>query len=365
MFENLLSWLLLPLGVVLGLNLARKREPQNGGGHGDIPPAGGGLARTVESEADVVELQMTLGSLFRKRGDVDRAIRLHEVILARSGLSQAEAAKARLELAEDYLRAGLMDRAEALLHELVDGGQQVAPALEMLLDLYELGRDWTRAIETASRLQSVLGSSLGPRTAHYWCELAENAIHAGMLEDAEQQANRALDADRNCIRASLLLAQMAEKREQWVEAIGCYGRAILQDRRYVSEVLGPLRRCHEASGRMGDYLQLLDDAVLDLQGSIPVVLAKLRLQQEAGSDVSRVAAERFSATPDWRLLLLWLELQTAGDESSKAVLEAARKRLEARPRYSCSSCGLQPSVLFWQCPSCKQWASIAPLSALI
>lgn len=365
MFENLLSWLLLPLGVVLGLNLARKRDPQDGGGRSDAPAAGGGLARTAESEPDVVELQMTLGSLFRKRGDVDRAIRLHEVILARSGLSDAEAAKARLELAEDYLRAGLMDRAESLLQELVDTGRLVEAALEMLLDLYEQGRDWTRAIDTAGRLQSVLGSSLGPRTAHYWCELAENSIHGGALADAQQHANRALDVDRNCIRASLLLAQMAEKREQWAEAIGGYGRAIAQDRRYVSEVLGPLRRCHEASGRMDDYVQLLDDAVLDLQGSIPVILAKLRQQQEAGSDVSAVAAERFAATPDWRLLLLWLESQTGDDDAAKAVLEAARKRLEARPRYCCSSCGLQPSVLFWQCPSCKQWASIAPLSALL
>lgn len=365
MFENLLSWLLLPLGVLLGLNLARKRDPHSEAVRSDAVPSSAGLARAAESEPDVIELQMTLGSLFRKRGDVDRAIRLHESILARSSLSGPEAAKARLELAEDYLRAGLMDRAEALLQGLVDGGTLVDAVLEMLLDLYEQGRDWLRAIETAARLESVRGSSLGARIAHYRCELAETALHGGVVAEAQQQAARALDADRGCVRASLLLAQMAEKREQWNEAIDLYGRAIEQDRRYVSEILGPLRRCHEAAGRLGEYSGWLDDAVHDLQGAVPVVLARFREQRERGADVATAAAERFTSAPDWRLLLLWLELRAGDDAATAAVHAAARKRLESRPRYSCSSCGLQPSVLFWQCPSCKQWASVAPLSALL
>ncbi|GAC1633243.1 MAG: lipopolysaccharide assembly protein LapB [Nevskia sp.] len=371
MFENLLSWLLLPLGVAFGLSLARKREVDPDAPHRAASSAPGVakidddqaisvLSRGAETEPGVVDLQMTLGSLFRKRGEVERAIQLHEAVLARPMLTAKDAAYARHELAQDYLRAGLMDRAESLLQALVTSGEQLAPALELLLDLYEQGRDWPQAIVTASRLEGVLGSSLAARIAHYHCELADSALHGGDLQVAQREAEHAVDSDRGCARASLLLAELAEKRGDSAVAIRAYSRAAEQDRRYLPEILAPLKRCFEAAGASHAYIQYLDDAEIDHPDSVPVALAKAEQLRAEGVDAQSYLAERLAAKPNWRGLLLWLEGQAADDPDAAKVRKALRSRLDARPRYSCSSCGLTPSVLFWQCPSCKQWATIAP-----
>ena len=371
MFENLLSWLLLPLGVAVGLSLARKRDlgvdaphradaAASSSARTDDDQAITALSRAADAEPGIVDLQMTLGSLFRKRGEVERAIQLHEAVLARPSLTAKDAAHARHELAQDYLSAGLMDRAESLLQELVLSGEQLAPALELLLDLYEQGRDWPQAIATARRLESVLGSSRASRIAHYHCEQADSALHASDPEAARREAERALDIDRDCVRANLLLGGLAEKRGEWTAAIRSYSRAAEQDRRYLPEILAPLKRCYEAAGQMKAYAQYLDDAEIDHPDSVPVALAKAEHLRAEGADAQAYLAERLASKPNWRGLLLWLEGQSVNDPDAAKVRKALKMRLDARPRYACSSCGLAPSVLFWQCPSCKQWATIVP-----
>lgn len=374
MFENLLSWLLLPLGVVLGLGLARRGEGEAGAARSgaaagspklDDDQAITALSRAAEVEPGVVELQMTLGSLFRKRGEVERAIQLHEAVLARSALPASDASQARVELAQDYLRAGLMDRAESLLQQLVGSGERLAAALELLLDLYEQGRDWPQAIATAQRLEAVLGSSLAPRIAHYQCELADTAAHGGDAAAAQREAERALGSDPACARASLLLGGLAEKRSDWADALRAYTRVIEQDRRYLPEVLAPVRRCHEAIGDKAAYLQFLDDIDSDHPDSVPVALAKAEWLRSQGGDAQAFLAERLARKPNLRGLLAWLEGQAPDLPEAAKVRLALRQRLDAKPRYACSSCGLAPSVLFWQCPSCKQWATIAPQAETI
>lgn len=371
MFETLFSWLLLPLGVVFGLALARKRAgsglptqgvpPADAGGNNNDEQAIIALSRAVETESGTAELQLTLGSLFRRRGELDRAIHLHEAVLARPGLSAADAATARYELAQDYLRAGLMDRAETLLHALVASGTLLEPALELQLDLYEQGRDWPQAIATAQQVQAARGSSLAPRIAHYRCELADSARHSGDTDSAAREAERALDVDRGCVRASLLLAQLAETRRDFPAAIRAYQRAIGQDRRYLPEALPPLQHCYASSDDAAGYAQFLDDAEADHPDAVAVTLAKAAQLRAGGLDAQHYLAAALARTPNWRALLFWLEgIAPGADTEAAAVREALRKKLEARPRYVCSSCGLQPSVLFWQCPSCKQWATIAP-----
>jgi lipopolysaccharide biosynthesis regulator YciM len=377
MFENLLSWLLLPLGVVLGLSLARNRDVAGGGAAGvargmkldSVQPEDdrgiNALSRAADADPGVVELQMTLGSLFRKRGEVERAIHLQETVLAKPSLSVQQAATARTELAQDYLRAGLMDRAESLLQSLVSSGTELDASLELLLDLYEQGRDWSQAIATARRLESVRGIALSSRISQYFCELAEAALHAGELETAQREAERALDTDRGCVRASLFLGSLFEKRGDSSAATRAYSRAIEQDNRYLPEALAPLKRCFDAAADADGYKAFLDDAEADYPDSIAILLAKTQLQRLAGEDPQAYLAERLSKKPDWRALLFWLEGIESAVPDAARIREALHKRLQMRPRYVCSSCGLSPSVLFWQCPSCKQWATISPASDAI
>lgn len=359
MLETLISWALLPMGVLLGSAMARRKMLD---GSEPAPPGEPKLDLNLppRTDAETVELQMTLGSLFRKRGEFDRAIQLHEAVLARSGLSVLEAGQARLELAQDFLRGGVMDRAEALLQSLVGSGEHLDEALELLLDLHEQGRDWQEAIRTAARLQSVQGKSQARRIAHHHCELGDNARHDGDLALARQRAEKALDADRGCARASLQLAALAEAARDWGGAIKAYGKAIEQDVRYLPEVLAPMKRCHHEADRDEAYRQFLDDAEADHPESLAVVLAKAEALSEEGGDAQAYLAGRLMKTPSLIGLLAWIDAAMPGFDTAAGLTEAYRKRLQALPRYVCSSCGLKPGVLFWQCPSCKQWATIAP-----
>lgn len=371
MFENLLSWLLFPLGVVLGWSLARKRETEPAGrtmhqmspaaamAEGDEDSAISALSRAIESQPEAVELELTLGSLFRKRGELDRAIRLHESLLERPALGEAQSASIKRELAQDFLRAGLMDRAESLLVGLVERGGDLGPSLELLLEAYEQGRDWPAATATAQRLQGVLGASMAPRIAHHYCEQADAERARGDAAAAAKAAQQALDADRDCARASLLLGALAEAAKDWPAAIRAYQRVIAQDPRYLSEAIEPLARCYRETGEASAWYQFLSDTEADHPDSLAIALAKASSLRAGGRQADGYLATRLAARPDWRGLMIWLDGKTFEAEGA-AMLEAYRKRLAARPRYRCSSCGLQPSVLFWQCPSCKRWATIAP-----
>lgn len=371
MFENLLSWLLFPLGVVLGLSLARKREAEPAGRsmHAMTPAAAipeaaedsaiSALSRAIEGQPAAIELELTLGTLFRKRGELDRAIRLHESLLERPALPEAQAAAIKRELAQDFLRAGLMDRAESLLVELVERGGDLGPSLELLLEAYEQGRDWPAAMATAQRLQGVLGTSMAPRVAHHHCEQADAARARGDAAAAIKAAQQALDVDRDCARASLLLGAFAEAAKDWPAAIKAYQRVIPQDRRYLSEAIEPLARCYRETGEASAWYQFLSDTEADHPDSLAIALAKASSLRAGGREADDYLATRLAAKPDLRGLLIWLEGKPF-EPAGTTMLEAYKKRLAARPRYRCSGCGLQPSVLFWQCPSCKRWATVAP-----
>lgn len=367
----MLVWLLLPLGVALGWALARGRHGSGGPAEGQAGAAGlagdgsdqaiAALSRAAAADPGTLELQITLGGLFRKRGELDRAIRVHEAALARAPAHQAEAATLRLELAQDYLKAGLLDRAEALLHELEASGQQMAPALELQIDLHEQGHDWAHAIDTALRLQAVRGSGAGPRIAQYHCEQAEAARLQGDLAAAAAQAGKALEQDPECIRASLIQAGLAEAAKDWSGAIKAYWRAMQQDGRYFTEVTVKIEKCYQAAGKAGDYAKFLDEAEIALAQSAAPALAKARWLQAQGQDPRAYVGQHLAQKPTREGLLLWLEAGAKDEPAMKAVGEGLKKALQTQPRYHCTACGLRPSVLFWQCPNCKKWGTVVPV----
>ncbi|HWY24372.1 MAG TPA: tetratricopeptide repeat protein, partial [Nevskia sp.] len=233
------AWLLLPLGMALGWAWARRRAEGAPRSREDAAQAGledlgeddqaiAALSHAADADPAAAELQLTLGALFRKRGEIDRAIRLHETLLARTDLPRKVADAARIELAQDYLKAGLLDRAESLLQDMEGSSPQLAAALELLLDLYEQARDWPQALEAGRRLQSVKGQSLGPRLAQYCCETADSAQRQNDLAAATRELQQALEYNPECVRASLAQAVLAEAAKDWKEAIKAYWRAMQQ-----------------------------------------------------------------------------------------------------------------------------------------
>lgn len=382
MFDSVFTWLLLPLGMALGWVMARgapgtqrsKLSPEQLGGllthlvSDDSDEAIRALTEAAEVDNSTAELHLTLGSLFRKRGEVDRALRIHEALLARPGLRADLQHQARFELAHDFLKAGLIDRAEQLYQQLVDDGLFVGPSLEQIQKIYEQGRDWQHAIDTARRIEASKGEPRRAVIAQYFCEMADEARREGAMDEALKLARKAQDADKSCVRADLLLGALAEAAGDPAGAIKSYRRAIEQHPRYLPEAIEPLRRCFEQTGDRAGYLQVLKDA-RELSASSLPLLAEAQLLRAEGVDVMEHLSQSLQARPSRAVLAEFLEaleskpdIIAAGLDKPAASLRAALKRvMETAPRYQCSQCGFAPRQLFWQCPSCKSWGTTSPI----
>jgi lipopolysaccharide biosynthesis regulator YciM len=370
-----LAILLLPLGVALGWYVARLSvQPEDQPGRpvpndylaglqfladDDPDQAIAALMRAVEVDSETAELHLTLGRLFRRRGEVDRALRIHQNILTREGLPARQVNQARFELARDYQAAGLLDRAEVLYRELVDEGMFLEDGLAALQGIHEQTRDWEKAIDVAAQLASVRGQSLQPLIAHYHCELADRARMADDTATAIAHAVEALRADGKCVRASLLLGDIHEKAGDRKAALRAYERVPEQNIRFFAHVLPMLRRVNSGGGHLENYARYLNDAEQHYRSPQPT-LARIRLMREAGMDPTEALLELTRAQPTWSALQLLAE--THADESPvfEALHQGLDRAAESMPPYRCNECGLTPRLLFWQCPSCKHWGSIEP-----
>lgn len=374
-----LAWLMLPLGAALGWYLAQRwpRPVEQGSRtsseylaglthlvNQDPDQAIAAFVKAVEVDDETVELHLTLGSLFRKRGEVDRALRIHENLLARPGLKPLYRNQARFELAQDFQKAGVMDRAESLFKELVAQGMFLQPSLENLLALYEQVRDWRQALEAARQLEAVKSGSLRPLIGQYYCELSEAARARKDLPEALRLAGRALSEHAECVRGSLLQGALHEAAGDTAAAIKSYRRVPEQDARFIGEVIEPLQRCYEARQDRAGFWAFLQEAE-ELWQPSSVVLAKARFMLAEGMDPAPYLMERLPRQPQWRALDLLMGHVAPRAGELGALIEGLRKALASvmarRPAYQCVHCGFTPGLLFWQCPSCKQWTTVAPL----
>jgi lipopolysaccharide assembly protein B len=374
-----LTWFLLPLGAALGWALARsfwqgkdgtpvseRRTYLTGLEHlvaEDPDQAVAELLQAADQQPETAELQLTLGSLFRRRGEVDRALRLHENLLKRNGLDPELAQRARFELAQDYVKAGLVDNAEKLFRDLVRQGVHLAESLEALVAIYEQLRDWSHAIDFAQQLEAVRAQSFKPLIAQFTCERAENARLKNDHPEVLRLSARALSVHADCVRASLLQAGAHEALQDFAAAAKAYRRVPEQDPRFLREILLPLRRCQEKLRDLAAYWKFLEEAEERWPDPAPV-LAKLELMKSEGVDPVPYLSEVLHKHASWAVTLKLMEQLESRPTATpnlpiKPVREAMEK-LNLTALYQCHHCGLKPRVLFWQCPSCKQWGSITP-----
>ncbi len=397
----MLEWLflLLPLAAFSGWWVARRTQADRGSG-GTIPDAAflRGLnylldqrpdkaidlfVKLAEVDSDTVELHLALGSLFRRRGEVERAIRIHQNLVARPGLDRAQRGFALYELAQDYNRAGLFDRAEALLLELIEIEPGERRGLRGLLDIYQQEKDWARCLEIAQRLALISNRPMDVELAQYHCELAEEALRVpasgatpsvasgGAIERAREHLSAAQAAHPQCVRAILLEGRLAIERGDAATALGLYRRVAEQGPAFISEVLPHLVAVLSAQGgdsliaelerlyriRPGSALALaLAEAMEQAQG--PEAAAD-RLARHLRDFADPIALERLltlapsglePGAPPASSGPLWVHLET--------VRRVVRRLAERHGAYQCDHCGFVARRLHWQCPSCKRWGTI-------
>ncbi|MGH8371434.1 MAG: lipopolysaccharide assembly protein LapB [Gammaproteobacteria bacterium] len=321
--------------------------------------------KMAEVDSDTVETHFALASLFRRRGEVDRAIRIHQNLIARPSLTRMHRAQAFFELAQDYLRAGLLDRAESILLEMLDTPSYTEITLRGLISLYEQQKDWDQAISMRRRLQAVTGLSEEPTIAQYFCELAQAALASEDTALANRFLKRAQSHDPEGLRASFVLAQMAEQAEDWVRSERQYQKILQRDARYATEILPVLSRILKKAGKPNSMQDILQDLRRhEPKASTYIALAAI-LDPSLDDAVSRACVTEYLRNEASLRGLYDMYRSFAGNrDDSVAELEplkvAVSKLLQNGPRYRCEECGFRGRTLYWQCPSCKTWNSTIP-----
>lgn len=322
----------------------------------------------VDVDSDTVETHLILGSLFRRRGEVDRAIRIHQNLIARPNLEPRQRANALLELGRDYMRAGVLDRAEGLFKELINTGFQHAEGYARLRDLYEQEKEWERAIWAAERLRSHTRESQGMRIAHYHCELGEQAARSGDPVKAAQHARKALANDRSSVRASILLGDLAVRVGDDRKALKHYGHVTDQHRDFASLVLDRVRAAYARLNDGAGYERFLAQ-LRRYDSSLATLLARLEALHAQGreDEFDALLNEELDrdnvALPTLQVFLrTWsgrVEDAAAGDVLTRAA-HVLEKYLHQRPIYRCVNCGFRVRTHLWHCPGCHHWSTIKP-----
>ncbi|HEX5363088.1 MAG TPA: lipopolysaccharide assembly protein LapB [Gallionella sp.] len=319
----------------------------------------------VKVDPQTVELHFALGSLFRRRGEVDRALRMHHNLLDRADLDTDKRQHAIFELAQDYLKAGIFDRAESLFGEL-EKSSYAKPALEFLLELFQKEHDWLKAIDVAQRLTQVSGQSYSKHASFFYCELANEDLAAGDAEAAREHLLQALSTCPNAVRASMMLGDMALVDGHLEEAIAVWKHIEVQDAQYLPLVAERLLNAFRSLDRETEGIALLRD-YLDKYHSLDLmnVLFDGVLKIEGSSAAYQLVRSELQRNPsllglDKLLEARLLEVPMDRRADVELVKDLIHKRTRNLATYHCSHCGFKARQFYWHCPACQSWDSYLP-----
>ena len=322
--------------------------------------------RMVDVDNETVETHFALGSIYRRRGEVERAIRIHENIMARPSLSDEHRLEAMFALAEDYFRAGLFDRAEVSFRKLAETDTRRVPALRYLLRIYEQQRDWEHAITVHNQLTALASPEQPTAIAHYHCELAEQAREAGDLDAAREHLHHAREVQKNFPRGALIRADIAlDMNELELAALLCQRVVELHPRLLALALPRVLRAVRGADAadlerRFNAWIRPEPSARAEL--AYAAIVAGLEQEPFVRDCLPDLLREDPSLGEIVR--------SVAGDpgeltEQQRTDLAQSLARILRRTqRYRCVDCGFASASHFWQCPGCRGWDAFAPVALL-
>lgn len=348
----------LPSAYFKGLNYLLNEEPDK---------AIAVFTQVLEVNSDTVETHLALGNLFRRQGEVDRAIRIHQNLIARPNLEKNQRAQALLELGQDYMKAGLFDRAENLFIELTENRQYSEQALRQLLSIYQQEKEWLDAIATCKKLARISERAMNDVIAQYYCELAETTLSGKNYQVAKKYAKQALTHDPGCVRASLLMGDIEVGLGHYRDAIKAWRKIEEQNAIFLGEVAQKIadsfRRLNDETGLFRFF-----DSATKRYNTVPMMLALADIIKERNGveAAERYVAEWLRRTPSVHGLhrLIELNIVKSGKQNSsdlillKGMIEQLKHEHEG---YVCQKCGFKGKSLHWLCPSCHEWNKIMPM----
>ena len=346
----------LPRAYFKGLNLLLNDQPDK---------AIDAFIEIVTLDPETADMHFALGNLFRRRGEIERAIRVHQNLLARPDLPQAQRAQAQYELGMDYLKAGLLDRAEETFNGLVEGSYSVQ-ASKALLEIYQREKEWGRAIDAATGLQASGAGARQKEIAQFYCELAQDALVRSDLPDATTLLDKALHADRNSVRATMLLGDVLLAQGDVEGAIATWKRVEQQSVPHVALVAGRLMDGYRRVGRPQEGVNLLRSYLAEASSiDLIDVVFKAVIELDGVEAAKQLVVDELRRNPtllgldkllEARLMdapaHIWEELSMV-----KNLIHGYTTKLA---RYQCSHCGFKARQYYWQCPGCSRWETYPP-----
>ena len=342
----------LPRSYFKGLNFLLNEQPDK---------AIEAFIEVVKVDPETIELHFALGSLFRRRGEYDRAIRMHQNLLERADLGEEQKVVALAELGQDYLKAGILDRAEEIFAKLEKSPLAVT-ARRHLLEIYEQEKEWHRAIEMTRQVES------DPRSlAQYFCELAAAEAASSRPDEARRHLEQALDENRKCVRASLQLGDSERDAGNLERAIEHWKRIESQNPAYLALAAQRLYEAHKQAGRAEEGLRLLA-GYLERYPSLDLLDAVFQhtLETKGHEEAYRLVRDELRRNPTLLGLDRMLEAQiiAAGSPDRRRDLELVRNLVHTHTqrlaRYRCETCGFKARQFHWRCPACGGWETYPP-----
>lgn len=348
----------LPRNYLIGLNFLINEETDK---------AVDFFIKILAVDSETVETHLAVGKLFRRRGEVDRAIRIHQNLIARPQLDRIYREQSLYELGQDYLSAGMFDRAEKVLLNLIETKSYASQALLLLIGLYQQEKNWEKAIEVATQYEKMTKQSMHQSIAHYYCELAELYLQKNEQDAAMKAIQKASAINPQSVRASLLEGKLLLEMGEYKKALKCLKCIKDQDPNYLSEAIELLTICYEKLNDVDGMVAYLRE-LLEAHPKVPVVLIlSERIREWKGDKVAiNFVADYVRRFPSLRGLSLFLNLFISKVEGQvqddlKILHNLMKKVLSNRPEYQCTSCGYSGKTLHWLCPGCNAWSTMMPL----
>jgi len=347
----------LPRSYFRGLNFLLNEQPDK---------AIESFIEVVKVDPETVELHFALGSLFRRRGEYDRAIRMHQNLVERPDLGAEQKSAALFALAQDYLKAGILDRAEALFERLADGPQAVE-ARRHLLDIFQQEKDWARATDMARRLQQESGESRSREISQFLCELAATEATHSRPDAARARLEEALEQNRKSVRASVALGDLERAAGNLERAIEHWQRVESQNPAYLALVAQRLLEAYRDVGRAEEGLTLLA-GYLERYPSLDLLdtVFQSTLDSQGAEAAYKLVRDELRRNPTLLGLDRLLEAQIVADRhpERRRDLELIRNLVHNHTRrlarYRCEECGFKARQFYWHCPACGGWETYPP-----
>jgi len=324
------------------------------------------FVKLVETDWETIDTHFALGKIFRKNGEIDKAIKVHQGLIARPSLPEKYRNRVLLELGYDYLGAGWFDRAEGLFKEVLIHDEKSEKALQNLILIYQQEKDWHKAIDAAETLFGEQPAKVGPMISQYYCELADVAIAKGDISLVEHYANNALRYDSSSVRATFVLADMAIEAGDYRKAQSLLLQVEKQDADFLPLVTDKLVECHDQldeTEALMEYMSELENRQegLPLLESHASVIERYRGQEAAIGYVM----DKLSKKPNLQAMNQLLSYQDAvNDKEAHEIMQKLQSAVnvmkQEQPAYQCKQCGFKTNTLYWLCPSCHNWASVKP-----